>query len=1037
MLYNFETLRVSAKAFIASVTDPEARREPAKSALPEMFELSNQSGVSEATRDRCLGSVVKYKDGTCGYVPIKAGFTVRTDGPRMKVFLGGSFTTLTKEQVDTNVSEYSLAVLTIGDKKGNHADEVRVAGVQAKMEPVVDTSSEAPLTHLRVTVGDGEPKDLGVEEALALAGLTLLPAAGRQATAEGDAALKPGLPTVGDSNNTVVPAAWLAHGHAGSEFIMIQAKATDQEANVGLKYFSEYCAGLAKDPAVPAAGAAAIAVGLKVARTHGSWAAGDDTGPKESAIIAAASDFLQNLNGIMMGIPMDKLMDLGRRIAGLGSTGMGCDGIQAAALMHDALEQLSASATAASATDGGSAATGNSATPRCRHTTTDPVAARLFQGGDSAGDRMQADDGAAGTLASEPSVDEIGHLVPVDAKETEAGAILDMLGGQNVIKSFNELRGWVSLGGTEGDINASKARRAAADYSFFYEQALKCEEWEGANAPDTDWAARPANWADALERLEWVLQCAQVVGGLRVSMAAAGSEESGGAARSYAKVAGAGAAGGEDKQWKPPHGSVIALKPAKDSGRSYAMSTEVAATLCSRECIEAALELEATFAAEEAEKGVASSAATKLNRLFDIPKYGGFIRAGCFSNRCSVSDVPGKAEMVALPFILVDKVIALISAAIKAIVGVNLAAKHRADIQSLAEAFFKGGYVVEKLRALCGAVSPDDVDDQWQGRTGQLTGPTASADAERAAGVIGGFLELVYHRIAGSEMHKPMFGIVRFVQKSALYSDDSRVELEKEFWARLERANEHMRDNPDGPPADVEEIIKTLEGGKMVTIRHREEAVTAAQNATASYLSTPQAGGGRQQGAAGSAYKIPRTGTPQASRQTGAGQPRTKQPRKGKVGGVAAAPQGHTSSAASTPAGSPMLTSASPSPAAYPSGGVAGGAMGLPSAIHAPAAQQGAMPPPTPMRRFQASEYSFLPGTLTTPLSMGRAPTGAIDALEALADAGTTPCAWKALKGDCRKAQSPRGCPRCKAGHVFSPAAIAKVKAAMAPGLTL
>ena len=288
-------------------------------------------------------------------------------------------------------------------------------------------------------------------------------------------------------------------------------------------------------------------------------------------------------------------------------------------------------------------------------------------------------------------------------------------------------------------------------------------------------------------------------------------------------------------------------------------------------------------------------------------------------------------------------------------------------------------------------------------------------------------------------MSKPMFGIVRFVQKSALYSDESRIELEREFWARVDRANEGMRDNPDGPPADVEEIITMLEGGKMVTIRHREEAVAAAQSATASYLGTPHAGGGRQQGAAGGAYKIPRTGTPQASRQTGTGQPRTKQPRKGKVGGAAAAPQGHTSSANSTPAGSPMLTPALPSPLTWggPPGGAGGGAMGLPHSIQATAATQGTMPPPTPMRRFQASEYSFLPGSLTTPLSMGRAPTGAIDALEALADQGTMPCAWKALKGDCRKAQSPRGCPRCKAGHVFSPAAIAKVKAAMAPGLTL
>ena len=1007
MIYTLARLRQIITDTLGTVSDSGSARTPAVEPTPEVFYVSNGSGIDRATKERLQGIILKFQDDTLGFTAVKATVKITAEGPRVKVWRGaGPYVFMGKEEFDSNVKEVTYPLLSIGDRSSEMADSLKAAGVAAKMVPVIPTGAGEDFEYVNLTVGNAVPKRVSIGEALAITNSTFRPVAGAPGVEEGAAVTLSGLITVEDAEAKMVPLAWLAEGGAAAEFVLKAADATNGAgANVKLGDYAEYAAGLVAMPAEAGPIAVAMAV-LYDASTLDAGYAPDET---EAAVVAACSDLRAVLNGNIMQVQMDNLMDLQARISALKDTEIGCDANQAAALMVAVLAKV---ASVASATDGAEPTRRDGAATPGRGLQADGVQpTRLFPGAD--GTDGEPTPGGGNAVSPTSALGALGGLVPADSDAADLMAIVEMLGGREVVDACNHVRKRAAVGGSVIEVNNAKAKLVASDYELLYEKAQQSDEWD---AGEYDFDVPPADWAEARARFELVYAMAQNVGGLGI-LADGGADGSG---RSYARAAADGMSG--EAPYKPPFGSVMTVSKAKESQKEAAMPTEVAAWLGKRDCIEAVLALLDIFAEEEAERGAAISAVVKLARLVALPKHGGYIRAALFSNRTAVSDVPGKAEMVAAPFLLADKVIALFVTVLKEKNGVSLAAKHRADILEVAESIFKGKRNGNKIRAHCGAVAPDDEEDQRHARLGQMSGPTASADAERAAGVVAGFLEIAYCKIGGAKPARPMLGLVRLSQKAAMYTSESQHAIDTEFWARLDRLDEAVRDDPTGVPPDPSSIVESLEAGKMVSLRHTE----AAEHAATSFL------GAARGASAPGAFKIPRTttgGSAVAARQTGQGQPRSKDKRKGRVGGSAAQPASGSSSAVGTPISSPMQTFASTPMVTQSAGATAPSTPMLPPSVQ-PSTQ-------TQMRQFVRADFTYAPGSLTRPLSMGRSPEGAVDALEALAEPGTMPCAWMALNGQCRKSQSHKGCPRCRSGHTFPAAAIAKVRAAMAPGLVL
>ena len=228
-----------------------------------------------------------------------------------------------------------------------------------------------------VTVGNAVPKRVSIGEALAITKSGLRPVAGAPGVEEGAAATLSGLITVEDAKAKVVPLAWLAEGGSAAEFVLKAADATNGAGvNVKLGDYAEYAAGLVAMPAEAGPIAVAMAV-MHDASTLGQGQAPDDT---EAAVIAAGGNIRVILNGNIMQVQIDTLMDLQARISALKDTEIGCDANQAAALM---VAVLAKTASVAAVTDGAEPTRRDGAATPGRGFQADGIQpSRLFAGAD-------------------------------------------------------------------------------------------------------------------------------------------------------------------------------------------------------------------------------------------------------------------------------------------------------------------------------------------------------------------------------------------------------------------------------------------------------------------------------------------------------------------------------------------------------------------------------------------------------------------------------------------------------------------------------
>ena len=144
MIYTLEKLKQIIMDTLGTVSDSGSIRTPAVEPTPEVFHVTNGSGIDEATKKRLQGIVLKFQDDTYGFTAVKATVKISAEGPRVKVWHGsGPYVFMGKEEFDSSVKEVTYPLLTIGDRSPDMAVSLTAAGVAAKMVPVLPASAAA------------------------------------------------------------------------------------------------------------------------------------------------------------------------------------------------------------------------------------------------------------------------------------------------------------------------------------------------------------------------------------------------------------------------------------------------------------------------------------------------------------------------------------------------------------------------------------------------------------------------------------------------------------------------------------------------------------------------------------------------------------------------------------------------------------------------------------------------------------------------------------------------------------------------------
>ena len=691
---------------------------------------------------------------------------------------------------------------------------------------------------------------------------------------------------------------------------------------------------------------------------------------------------------------------------------------------------------------------------------------RLQRTLDSAGIRMRPIDFA--DADERVAAGEWEKLRPSTHPDDDAAAVMTEMGSgapEEVINLFNQLRGRQVL---TTPLTAAVVARAGDDLAFFYAKARLDPKW--GKLPEVDWEAAPLSYADASDRLGRILDCAQTVGGLSVrETVPEGSGDwhyrGGLDARTHGEV------------WRPGVGEAVLMKMAKPAEVAWALDSRVVARLAARDAIVRVAAKAMAWTAKEEKEGSAISDITKVGELLAIPgDMGSALRSYYVSNRMARNEVPGRGEVPAAMAMRIDGVNQILVRRLRQLMGPVQWNAEGPTVRIMVAEHAYGKFDIESIVKYMGAIAPNEDDDHATGRLGKTTGMTAPADTERAFRVLGEELELRLHVGGGAPMAIAAYGCERVAQRAGLLAEDgSRNGVLKEYLAKVARLFEGARDDAgDGLP-DISECALAVERVTIKRYENQEAAAKAGRDAAlAAMMHSPAVGSKRSaQQMTPPSYFAQTTGGGQSQLPAGAVGPNharnvASRARRmaggggggygngsggnghngggggggggggrmggggGGQGGGAGAPYGMRGGAgASQPQGGGQRAQVGQArqgggaaqTAPQRSAGQAGGDQ--PVAFHRAATGGGATRTPL--------TYTFAPGTLTGPFNTGGMANGAVNALESLAAPGVVACPFVALRGSCNKA----GCQKCASGGVFSPAAIARVKAAMAPGLTL
>lgn len=370
---------------------------------------------------------------------------------------------------------------------------------------------------------------------------------------------------------------------------------------------------------------------------------------------------------------------------------------------------------------------------------------------------------------------------------------------------------------------------------------------------------------------------------------------------------------------------------------------------------------------------------------------------------------------------------------------------------------WQGKFSQTMIVSCCGAVSPAAEDDHAVGREGAMRGPSAPADLERAMGVFGDFLELMAGVLGVSAIELERCGCVRLAQRAGLRNEVSRVSVMDEYFGKLGRTFDDVRESPELQMRDPSAVVKEVERGALVRYEQQELAQQAGRDVAESFFRSPGAGATKRpahrdaqppsyfaeeriRNRDGKARRVDARrggGVSPPVWDNGSGQMGHNGGGGGRGGNVSSFGTGGVPLGARGPQQRAGQHSGAPAPARQqqqpprqgqqqpPQQRASSPAVGAGHRGQAPQGQgpRGQTPPP--------SAYTFAPGSLTCIISRDGQPNGALQAMESLARPGETPCAFAAIFGNCKK----QDCFRCKSGHRFPQGAAERVRGAMVPSL--
>ena len=325
----------------------------------------------------------------------------------------------------------------------------------------------------------------------------------------------------------------------------------------------------------------------------------------------------------------------------------------------------------------------------------------------------------------------------------------------------------------------------------------------------------------------------------------------------------------------------------------------------------------------------------------------------------------------------------------------NLAAVD-AELNSLAEGCLCDDLAYDPVLKLCGATPPTAAhmggllaSSRARGVFGSPSGPTAPADRERALGVLGPIMHSLHATALGG---RPAvggaldLGLTELGHAAHNLDEARQKELFEDLFAVWRADACAARRDEKAQRPDLAAAVFTSQHGVIARIESLQEAVSAGKEAAEGVLAAAGRGGG------------PKRTNSDDDADGKKSSSAKRRDRKKKAPGAG-----------------------SPAPAPAPA------AAGSPAPAPAPAPAQGAGP------RLKVASASNLIQVWTGKAGNTEGIIDAIDRLHTEATPGAKahelPCAWPAIKGECKRKKDKGSCPKCDNRATIDPAVLSAVKA--------
>ena len=449
-----------------------------------------------------------------------------------------------------------------------------------------------------------------------------------------------------------------------------------------------------------------------------------------------------------------------------------------------------------------------------------PEAARLAgyrkQAGEGGTGPMPRPDGGAnlfgsgeGTTHNHPGcrAGAFGALVPTCEPRATVKQTIERLGGEAIVA---DLRAWAGVRADTGHafdlMSEQSLLYAEEDYKVLEELAL-------GPIGERPAVPNPESWDAASGRLQ------RVVTGALSNLAKKGASSS-----STAVGGGAGVLG---TKFRAPRSSTVELSKASEAKQYAAVSAAVLMPLVRPETILALhAKSQAIDAMPEASKPDGLSI---MRELHDDSETGKAHRALFVSNSCYVGDLPEKGEIAIIGVTAKAAASDALRATIEGFLGATLAESQHTNVTKMLSQITTFKVEVEMCVSILGAEASLDEDMGTEGRLGTTTGPTATADMERAFTRLAKLWTTYGGRALGVDVSVEHFGAPILVQQCRELSDDGRVEVMAHALSAVARQAALMRQSAAAPLLDISACFLTTRTVKLARTRALEEARAAGR----------------------------------------------------------------------------------------------------------------------------------------------------------------------------------------------------------------